>query len=112
MYNEGFLLSSADLRCLPGSTRTTPQHSALGKDEDEDQQPTTTDPKAHQGIHDTVSEEPVPAYKLSVERDLAERNTAHFHGGGKGLRLKQQEVRFTLHVHDCLHSLVLQLNVG
>ena len=89
MYNGGFSLYSADLRCLPGSALPTPQHPALGKDEAGNEKLASTEPKTHQGIHHMISEEPVPAYQLSVEWDPAKRSTAHLHGGGKGLGLKQ-----------------------
>ncbi|CAM9326219.1 unnamed protein product, partial [Bubo scandiacus] len=78
-----------DLCCLPGSALPTPQHPALGKDEAGNQKLASTEPKTHQGIHDMISEESVPAYKLSVEWDLAERSTACFHGDAQGLGLKQ-----------------------
>lgn len=69
MYNGGFLLCSTELCCHPGSALLTLQHPALGKTEALNQKLASTEPETHQGIHDTISEEPVPAYKLSVEWD-------------------------------------------
>lgn len=89
MYNGGFLLCSTELCCHPGSALLTLQHPALGKTEALNQKLASTEPKTHQGIHDTISEEPVPAYKWSVEWDLAEGSTACLHGDDTCLGLKQ-----------------------
>lgn len=67
--NGGFLLCSTELSCHPGSALSILQHPALGRIEAVNQKLASTEPKTHQGIHNTISEESVPIYKLSVESD-------------------------------------------
>lgn len=57
----GDFFCSADLCYLPGSALLLPQQPAPGKHEGGNQRLASTESKPHQGIHDTISEEPMPA---------------------------------------------------